>query len=257
MGVFDINGVYKAYVNSKGDKAKIVLQDVNLTVNENEFLCILGPSGCGKTTLLNMMAGFEFPLKGEVLFNGKKVDGPGTDRGVIFQEYSLMPWTDVQRNVAFGIDRERYNGKERMELALKYLDLVGLRDVAKSRPNSLSGGMKQRVAIARTLAMEPDALLMDEPFCNLDEQTKKHMDAEILRLWNANKTTVVFITHSIDEALSLGTRIMLMSSSPGRFIRSWELPVDMDRDHNSDQYMRLRDEIYGALVNVDNIEERG
>ncbi len=252
MGVFDIKGVYKAYVNSKGDKAKIVLQDVNLTVNENEFLCILGPSGCGKTTLLNMMAGFEFPLKGEVLFKGKKVEGPGSDRGVIFQEYSLMPWTDVQKNVAFGINRKKYNEKERMALALEYLDLVGLRDVAKNRPNSLSGGMKQRVAIARTLAMEPDALLMDEPFCSLDEQTKKHMDAEILRLWNANKTTVVFITHSIDEALSLGTRIVLMSRSPGKFVKSWELPADMDRNHNSDQYLRLRDEIYDALINVDN-----
>ena len=256
MGGFEIRGVYKAYVNSKGDTAKIVLQDVNLTVRENEFLCILGPSGCGKTTLLNLMAGFEFPLKGEVLFNGQKVEGPGMDRGVIFQEFSLMPWINVQKNVEFGVNRKKYEDqKQRTRISMEYLELVGLKDVANSRPSSLSGGMKQRVAIARTLAMEPEALLMDEPFCNLDEQTKKRLDGELIRLWQAKRITVVFVTHSIDEALTLGTRILLMSESPGRFVRTWDIPAGMDRNPDSDQFLRLRSEIYDALVNRNESKE--
>ena len=249
--VFELRSVYKAYENHKGDRAKIVLRDIDLTVEENEFLCILGPSGCGKTTVLNLMAGFEMPLKGEVLFRGNPVKGPGPERAVMFQEFSLMPWATVQRNVVFAMNRKKYSEKERTSMALDYLDMVGLRHVADQRPSSLSGGMKQRVAIARTLAMEPQTMLMDEPFCNLDEQTKAHLDQEILNIWHEHRNTIVFITHSIDEALSLGTRIVLMSSSPGRIVREWRVPEDMSRDASSDEYMALRNEIRDALLDDD------
>lgn len=251
MGSFEIRNVYKTYLNTAGNLAKVVLQDINLDVHENEFLCILGPSGCGKTTLLNMMAGFEFPLKGEVLFNGGRVEGPGRERAVIFQEFSLMPWTSVLKNVAFAIDRREHTEKERLEMAMGHLEMAGLKDVASQRPGALSGGMKQRVAIARSLAMEPEVLLMDEPFSHLDEQTKKLMDSEILRIWRSRETTVVFITHSIDEALSLGTRIVMMSKPPGRIVRAWDLPRDEDRDPASEYYLDLKREVHEALMNDD------
>ena len=167
---------------------------------------------------------------------------------MMFQEYSLMPWATVQRNVVFAMDRKKYSEKERMAMALDYLDMVGLKEYANSRPPSLSGGMKQRVAIARTLAMEPESMLMDEPFCNLDEQTKKHLDDEILRIWKSHKTTVVFITHSIDEALALGTRIVIMSKSPGTIKRDIQINEDMDRNPDSDQYLSLRAEIRRTLM---------
>ena len=245
---FEIKSVYKSYTNLKGNQARIVLHDINLTIEENEFLCILGPSGCGKTTLLNLLAGFEKPLKGEILFKGRPVTQPGPERAVMFQEFSLMPWATVQRNVVFAMNRKKYSEKERMAMALDYLDMVGLREFANSRPPSLSGGMKQRVAIARTVSMQPESMLMDEPFCNLDEQTKKHLDDEILRIWKSHRTTVVFITHSIDEALALGTRIIIMTGTPGSIKRDIHIPEGMDRDPDSKDYIALRSEIRSALM---------
>lgn len=245
-GVLDIDGVYMVYFNHKGDKARIVLKDVSMSVEENEFVCILGPSGCGKTTLLNLMAGFENPLRGEIRYRGEKVTGPSSERAVVFQEYSLLPWINVQRNVEFSIDRKKYKPNERKAIAEKYIGMVGLSEFADQRPNLLSGGMKQRVAIARTLAMEPDVLLMDEPFSSLDEQTKKHLDKEILDIWNRERRTVVFITHSIDEALLLGTRVVLMTASPGQIAREWHLG-SMSRDISSPEMIRLKKEILDEL----------
>lgn len=246
MNIIDAKNIYKTYFNHKGDKARIVLKDVSISIKENEFVCIIGPSGCGKTTLLNLMAGFEKPLRGEMLYRGEAVHGPSSERAVVFQEYSLLPWMDVQKNVEFSIDRKRYDSKERTEIADRYIRLVGLSDFKEQRPNLLSGGMKQRVAIARTLAMEPDVLLMDEPFSSLDEQTKKHLDQELIRIWRKEKKTVVFITHSIDEALLLGTRIILMTSSPGRISREWHLDFD-DRDPASEKMVQLKKDIMDEL----------
>ena len=191
MNVIDVKGVYKTYFNHKGDKARIVLSDVSLSAEENEFLCIVGPSGCGKTTLLNLIAGFERPLRGSITYRGDPITGPSAERAVVFQEYSLLPWMNVQKNVEFSIDRKKYTPEERKRIAERYIDLVGLSDFKEQRPNLLSGGMKQRVAIARTLAMEPDVLLMDEPFSSLDEQTKKRLDQELQDIWRKERKTVV------------------------------------------------------------------
>ena len=246
MGVIDISGVYKAYLNRKGNKARIVLKDVNLTIEENEFLCIVGPSGCGKTTLLNLIAGFEKPQRGEIKYRGKPITGPSSELAVVFQEYSLLPWMDLQKNVEFSLDRKKYSQKEREEISRKYIDLVGLGGFADQRPNLLSGGMKQRVAIARTLAMQPNVLLMDEPFSSLDEQTRNRLDKEILEIWNKEKRTVIFITHNIDEALLFGTRMIMLSSSPGRVAGEWRIP-EGPRDLLSEEMIALKKDILSKL----------
>ena len=245
MSVFEIRNVYKAYFNQKGDTARIVLKDVSLNVEENEFLCILGPSGCGKTTLLNIMAGFEKPLRGTVMYRGEPIKKPSSKRAVVFQEYSLLPWVNVQKNVEFSVNKA-HDAATKKQIAEKYIKMVGLSDFSDQRPNLLSGGMKQRVAIARTLAMEPDVLLMDEPFSNLDEQTKRRLDQEILEIWQKDKRTVVFITHSIDEALMLGTRIVLMTAAPGQIAKEWIVDTK-ERDMLSETMMKLKKEIFEEL----------
>jgi len=246
MDIFELKGIYKSYLNTKGTQARIVLKNVDLNIRKNEFTCIIGPSGCGKTTLLNMMAGFERPLKGTVLFKGEEVTGPGPDRGVIFQEYSLLPWINVLKNVEFAVNRKEYDVKQRREIAQHYVDMVGLSDFSNHRPNLLSGGMKQRVAIARTLAMAPEVLLMDEPFSNLDEQTRKHLDDEIKKIWLRDKKTVVFITHSIDEAIMLGTKIVMMSPAPGTITHEWNITAE-ERDTTSGAFSELKEEIKNEL----------
>ena len=192
------------------------------------------------------MAGFESPTAGEVLFRGGKVSGPSPRRGVVFQESSLYPWMTVLQNVTFSL--QGLDGKEAREArALEYLRMVGLEDFAQARPNELSGGMKQRVAIARALAMDPDVLLMDEPFGALDEQTRRKLDNEVLGLWKREGKTVIFVTHSIDEALILGTRVVLMSASPGRINWQWKLDAPWPRDPSSPPMVQLKDEIIRRL----------
>lgn len=247
MNVLEAKSVYKTFLNHKGDKARVVLRDITLSIKENEFVCLLGPSGCGKTTLLNLFAGFESPLLGEVLYRGNKIEGPSPKRAVVFQEYSLLPWKNVLENVEFSLDKNVLSKEQRREIAKKYLELVGLSEFSEQTPGSLSGGMKQRVAIARTLAMQPDVLLMDEPFSNLDEMTKKRLDQEIKGIWDKERRTVVFITHSIDEALLLGTRIVLMTPSPGQIAREWVLQPGSERDPMSDELIALKKEILAEL----------
>jgi ABC-type nitrate/sulfonate/bicarbonate transport system, ATPase component len=246
MSVIELEGVYKAYPNRKGDEARIVLKDISLKIEENEFVCIVGSSGCGKTTMLNLMAGFERPNAGTLRYRGEEITETSPDRAVVFQEFSLLPWMNVLKNVEFSVDRDKYKPDERKKIAQEYLELVGLSEFADHRPVDLSGGMKQRVAIARTLAMRPDVLLMDEPFSALDEQTRKKLDQEILDIWEKDKRTVVFITHNIDEALQIGTRIIMLSSSPGTMIGEWTIDTD-DRDPNSEYMTKLRGEIVGML----------
>jgi len=246
LGIIEVKSVYKVYFNLKGDTGRIVLKDVSLSIEANEFVCLIGPSGCGKTTLLNLIAGFEKPTRGELFFKDRQIFAPSSERAVVFQEYSLFPWMNVLKNVEFSLDRNNLSSKERSEVAMKYLDLVGLSEHWNHRPNLLSGGMKQRVAIARTLAMQPEVILMDEPFSNLDEQTKSDLDEEILEIWKKDRRTVVFVTHSIDEALLLGTRIMMFSSSPGRIVGEWRLDVKT-RDIMSTEMLRLKREILEKL----------
>ena len=242
LPVIELQNVYKTYNDPKNTIAKVVVKDVSFTVGKNEFVSIVGPSGCGKTTLLNMVAGFEKPLMGRILHNGEEIKGPGLDRGVVFQEFSLLPWTNVQRNVEFAIDQKKHNAAERKEIADKYIEMVGLADHKEKRPNMLSGGMKQRVAIARTLAMGSDTLLMDEPFSSLDEHMRRHLDNELLEIWGREKKTVLFVTHNIEEALMLSTRVILLSASPGQITKEWDL-TGMSKDMTSREMVTLKSEI--------------
>jgi len=246
MIVFDADNVSMAYADRKGKSAKVVLRNVDIRIEENEFVCLIGPSGCGKTTLLNLMAGFEKPVSGTLRYRGAEISGPSHERGVVFQEYSLLPWMNVLKNIEFGLEGKEKDPRVREQTALRYLSVVGLSEFADHRPNLLSGGMKQRVAIARTLAMEPDVLLMDEPFSALDEQTRGKLDREILEIWKQNKRTVVFVTHNVDEAMLLATRIIMLSATPGQVIKEWKMN-DENRDPASEGGMKLRKNIIDTL----------
>ena len=192
------------------------LDDLSLNVAAGEFLTLVGPSGSGKTTLLDLLAGLSRPTSGKVLVDGKEVSGPGQDRAVVFQQYALFPWRTASANVSIGLENRGLSRKDRAATASKYLDLVGLAGFEDRYPHELSGGMKQRVAIARSLAYEPDVLLMDEPFAALDAQTREQLQDELLRIWQATGKTIVFITHGIDEAVYLGQRVAVLSARPGR-----------------------------------------
>jgi NitT/TauT family transport system ATP-binding protein len=232
------------------------LQDVNLTVPAGEFFVLVGPSGCGKSTLLDLLAGLSEADAGEVLIDGRAVAGPGLDRGIVLQQYALFPWRIARANVEFGLETKGVPRRERAELARHYLDLVGLTGFADRYPHELSGGMKQRVAIARSLAYDPDVLLMDEPFAALDAQTRDHLQDELLRIWQRTGKTIVFITHGIDEAVYLGQRVAVMTSRPGRIKHVIDVTLDRDdedvrsgaqfRAHRHEIWTLLRDEVLAA-----------
>lgn len=209
----------------------VVLDDFSLDVRAGEFLTIVGPSGSGKTTLLDLLAGLTLPAAGQVLVDGKEVTGPGQDRAVVFQQYALFPWRTAATNVSIGLEGTRLNRRQRAAKANEYLELVGLSGFAERYPHELSGGMKQRVAIARSLAYEPDILLMDEPFAALDAQTREQLQDELLRIWRETGKTIIFITHGIDEAVYLGQRVAVLSARPGRL----KAVVDIDLGERSEQ----------------------
>ncbi|SDR24254.1 ABC transporter ATP-binding protein [Thermostaphylospora chromogena] len=212
-----LRGVRKTFAVRGRDEPFTALDGVDLDVREGEFLTLVGPSGCGKSTLLDLIAGLAPPSAGEILIDGAPVTGPGLDRGVVFQQYALFPWRTALANVAFGLEAKPSVTKaERTERARHYLELVGLRGFEDRYPHELSGGMRQRVAIARSLAYDPDVLLMDEPFAALDAQTRESLQEELLRIWERTGKTIVFITHGIDEAVYLGRRVAVMTSRPGR-----------------------------------------
>jgi NitT/TauT family transport system ATP-binding protein len=200
------------------------LDDITLDVLSGEFLTLVGPSGCGKSTLLDLLGGLEAPTSGGILLDGRPIVGPARDRGIVFQQYALFPWRTAAQNVEFGLDIAGLKSKARREKALHYLDLVGLSAFADRYPHELSGGMKQRVAIARSLAYDPEVLLMDEPFAALDAQTREALQGELLRIWRRTGKTIVFITHGIDEAVVLGQRVVVMTSRPGRIKHVVEVP---------------------------------
>jgi NitT/TauT family transport system ATP-binding protein len=202
----------------------IALHDVDLDVNPGEFLVLVGPSGCGKSTMLDLLAGLAMPTRGRVLIDGKPVAGPARDRGVVFQQYALFPWRTALDNVAFGLEVAGLGARARRDKAAHYLNLVGLSEFANRFPHELSGGMKQRVAIARSLAYEPQVLLMDEPFAALDAQTRETLQEELVEIWQRTGKTIVFITHGIDEAVVLGQRVAVMTTRPGRIKEIVEIP---------------------------------
>lgn len=217
-----------------GKKGPVTAIDhVNLEVKDGEFVMIVGPSGCGKTTLINILGGLNTATSGEVLLDGKPVQGPGADRGMVFQGYSLFPWLTVQKNVEFGLKMKRMPKVERETQAKKFIDLVGLNGFENALPKQLSGGMKQRVAIARTLANEPEILLMDEPFGALDAQTRVVMQELLADISKKTKTTILFITHDIDEAVLLGDRIYVMSRRPGTIREVLDVNLPGVRSHES------------------------
>jgi NitT/TauT family transport system ATP-binding protein len=205
----------------------VALYNISLAIRKNEFVSLLGPSGCGKTTLIRIIAGLIPADRGEVIVNGQKVSAPGRDRCMVFQQFGLLPWRTVLSNVEFGLEIEGVPKEERRRAAEKYLELVGLRGFEEYYPHQISGGMQQRVGIARALSKQPDILLMDEPFGAVDAQTREQLQEELLKIWNQTDTTVVFVTHSIDEAVYLSDRVVVMQARPGR-IRE-EVAIDLPR----------------------------
>ncbi len=224
---------------SKSYDGKLALGRVDLQLAENSFTCLLGPSGCGKSTLLNMIAGFVPPTTGQVLVDSEAVAGASADRGVVFQEYALFPWRTALANVEFGPLMRRKPTAERRATARRYLELVGLKAHADKFPSELSGGMKQRVAIARALANNPSVLLMDEPFGALDAQTREVLQEELLRIWEQERKTVVFVTHSISEAIFLADRIVVMATQPGLIKDLVDVSLSHPRDRSSPEFVDL------------------
>ncbi len=224
-----------------------VLDQVSMDVQEGEFICLLGPSGCGKSTLLNAMAGFVNPSGGEVRIDGNRVTKPSGENLMIFQNYGLLPWRTVRKNVELGLEQKKLPKEERRRIAENYLDLVGLKEAAHKHPYQLSGGMQQRVAIARALAMNPSILFMDEPFGALDAITRMKLQEDILRICREQKKTIVFVTHDIEEAVYLADRIVVMSADPGRIKKIVKVHMPRFRDRTSDDFVLARDKIFSLL----------
>jgi ABC-type nitrate/sulfonate/bicarbonate transport system ATPase subunit len=225
----------------------LAITDINLSIEPNEFVAVVGRSGCGKTTLLNMIAGLLKPTKGAILIDGKPVEGPGPDRGMVFQNSALFPWLTAIGNIEFGPKNTGMSREERRRLAQDLIELVHLAGFENKYPRELSGGMRQRVAIARALAMDPDILLMDEPFGALDELTRADMQDELLRIWQARKKTVVFITHSIMEALYLSDRIVVLSPHPGRMRLKVDVDMPRPRQRSSQRFLEHYEKIHSAI----------
>lgn len=243
--IIDCTGVGKVFDTPEGKHE--VVRNLNFSAKENEFLVLFGPGQCGKTTIINMIAGFEQATEGKITANGKKVDKPDISRGVVFQSISLFPWMTVMGNVEYGLKIKGVNKKERQERAQKYIDLVGLKGFEKSFPIQLSGGMKQRVGIARAYCNEPDVMLMDEPFGALDAQTRYMMQEELQRIWSAKKRTVIFVTNNIEEAIYLADRIIVLTNCPATVKKEYIIDLPRPRNLVSEEFMALRKEITGIL----------
>ena len=229
--------VSKVFVTRQGPM--LAVQDISLEMPHQHFVCLLGPSGCGKSTLLGMIAGFVLPTSGRILVDGRPVTRPGRDRGVVFQEYALFPWRTALQNVEFGPLVRRLPAAERQQVAERYLAMVGLAEHAQKLPRELSGGMKQRVAIARALANAPEVLLMDEPFGALDAQTREVMQEELLKIWLAERKTIVFVTHSISESIYLADEIVVMTARPGRIKEIVRVDLPRPRERGSQEFQAI------------------
>jgi NitT/TauT family transport system ATP-binding protein len=243
-----MQNVHKAF--ELGGEQFVALGDVSLTVGENEFITVVGPSGCGKSTLMNILAGLDEPTGGTALVDGREVHGPSPERGVIFQQYALFPWLTVRQNVEFGLKTAKVPAGQRRDTAQHFIDMVGLGDFADSLPKTLSGGMKQRCAIARAYAMNPSILLMDEPFGALDALTRVRMQEHLLQTWEQEKRTIVFITHDVDEAAFLANRVVVMAARPGRIHRIIDVDLPYPRTEAvrlSPEFAQVRNEIWTSV----------
>ena len=243
--IIDCVNVGKVFQTPEGEHE--VVRNLNFSAEENEFLVLFGPGQCGKTTIINMIAGFESATTGKMLADGKKIEKPDVSRGVVFQSISLFPWMTAMQNVEYGLKIKGVNKKERQKHAQKYIDLVGLNGFEKSFPVQLSGGMKQRVGIARAYCNEPEVMLMDEPFGALDAQTRYMMQEELQRIWSSEKRTVIFVTNNIEEAIYLADRISVLTNCPATVKKEYRIDLPRPRDLVSEEFLALRKEITGIL----------
>lgn len=250
--------VGRTFLGQRGEKIQ-ALHDINLEVDDEfapdghdigEFRVLLGPSGCGKSTILRLIAGLDFPTSGEVKVNGKRVEGPGKERGMVFQKYTSFPWLTVADNIAYGMKINGVPAEERRETVAKLVKAVGLSGFEHSYPASLSGGMQQRVAIARTLAVKPEVILMDEPFGALDAQTRGDMQELLLKMWEESGNTVLFVTHDVEEAIYLADRVFILSSHPGTIVEDLPVPFSRPRDpaiRQRPEFQELQQHVLAAL----------
>ena len=243
-----IDHVVKKFNGRNGEM--VALNGVDMDIHENEFICVVGPSGCGKSTLLNIIGGLETPTEGKVLVDGAEVTGPGPDRGIVFQQYALFPWLTVEKNVQFGLKLQGKSKEEAEELAHKYLKMVDLEGFAKAYSKELSGGMKQRVAIAGAYAVNAKVLLMDEPFGALDAQTRTQLQQELLNTWEKEQKTCFFITHDVEEAIILAQRVVIMCARPGRVKEIVDIDIPYPRDQEtkmSPRFLELKNHIWSQV----------
>lgn len=236
--LIEIENVSKIYATAD-EQTSWALQDVSVSIDQGEFICAIGPSGCGKTTLLNIIGGFITPTEGSAKRNGELIEGPGPDRGVVFQEYALFSWMSARENIEFGMRMKGVPKKDRRIMSDKYLEMIGLSRAADRYPGELSGGMRQRIAVARALINEPELLLMDEPFAAVDAMTRATLQEELLKLWQSLNIGVLFVTHNIEEAVFLGTRIIIMSPHPGQIKEFVNVDLPYPRDRGSPEFGAL------------------
>ena len=248
--MIEVKNCSKIYPSRDGQPAVVALDNIEMTVQKQEFLCLLGPSGCGKTTLVKMIGGLVTWDEGEILIDNQPVTGPGPDRAMVFQNFALLPWADVLTNVAFGLELRGVPKKEREEKAMELIRSVNLSGFEHHYPNHLSGGMQQRVGLARALAVDPQILLMDEPFGSVDAQTRRTLQEDLLRFHQNAQKTVIFVTHSMEEAVRLGDRVVLLSPRPGRVQESVDVPLPRPRQDGIDrlpEFVELKEYLWQKL----------
>lgn len=251
MMTIEIKNINKSF-KTRGNSLLPVLKDINLTIDDGELVCLLGPSGCGKTTLLRLIAGLDKPTSGEIVANGEVVKKPSGDRAVIFQQYSLFPWLNVLQNVMYGLERSgKHSKEENIAAAERYLKSVGLIDFKDSYPHELSGGMKQRVAIIRSLLNHSPILLMDEPFSAVDMQNRHSLQEQLIGVWKRFENTIVFVTHDVDEAVYLADKIVMLDKNPGRIKDIVEVDLERPRKRESIEFIKIQEEI---VENLDMVE---
>ena len=243
--IIQVKDLYKSFKETSGEL--VAVDHIDLEIPKNQFTVLIGPSGCGKTTLLNMIAGFEHPTSGEILLNGSPITKPAPDRGYVFQDYALFPWRTVLGNITFGLLHNGWKKADAVVRARELIDLVNLKGFEDAYPHTLSGGMKQRVAIARSLAYNPEVLLMDEPFGALDAQTRKHMQRELSKIIEKSKKTVVFVTHSVIEAVFLADLVVVMTARPGRIKGIVKVELPRPRSYVEDHYLEYREQVLSLL----------
>ncbi len=246
-----ISHIEKTYSTNETGRRLRIINDLSLEIEGSELVCLVGPSGCGKSTLLRLIAGLEQPDSGDIQVDGQPIDGPHADRGMIFQDYALFPWRSVQKNVEFGLEIRGVPARDRGGVTAKLIHMVGLAGFENRFPHQLSGGMRQRVAIARALAADPKVILMDEPFASLDSQVRKQMQHELLRILQEARKTIVFVTHSVEEAVYLGDRVVVLTGRPARIKADYRLDLPRPRDPLDERFIAFRRLVLGLLERPD------